>query len=145
MQKSIMSIDEATGRYLPFLYPEEMSYWNGLKENKVVLQRCNACGKAWFPIGPACMHCFSFDFKWDAMSGKGVLHNYVVYHKAWMPWMESRVPYAVIQVELDEGPRLTTNILDWPLAEVKIGMRMKAAYEQVNEKITLLQFRPDKG
>lgn len=145
MQKSIMSIDEATGRYLPYLYPEEMPYWNGLKEHKLVLQRCNSCGKAWFPIGPTCMHCFSFDHDWDVMSGKGVIHNYVVYHKPWMPWLEKRVPYAVVSVEIEEGPRLTTNLLEVPSSEVKIGMPVEAAYEKINDKITLLQFRPRKA
>ena len=143
MQKSIMSIDEATGRYLPYLYPEEMRYWNGLKEHKLVLQRCNSCGKAWFPIGPTCMHCFSFDHDWDVMSGKGVIHNYVVYHKAFAPWLEKHLPYAVAQVELDEGPRLTTNLLGCEIDHIKIGMRVKAAFEDIAEGITLLQFRPE--
>ena len=49
------------------------------------------------------------------MSGRGTLHNYVVYHKAWTKWFESRVPYAVVQVQLEEGPRLTANLLDCDL------------------------------
>jgi uncharacterized OB-fold protein len=75
------------------------------------------------------------------MSGRGVVHNYVVYHKAWTPWLEKRVPYAVVQVELDEGPRLTTNLLDCPLGDIRIGMRVQAEYEDVTDDVTLLQFR----
>ena len=82
------------------------------------------------------------DFAWKEMSGRGTIHNYVIYHKAWTPWFEKKVPYAVVQVELEEGPRLTTNLLDVPAAETKIGMPVEAAYEDITEEITLLQFRP---
>jgi uncharacterized protein len=143
MQPSPRRIDEQTGRYLPVIYPEELPYWEALRERKLKLQQCTACGKSWFPIGPACPHCFSLKFVWAEMSGRGVLHNYVIYHKAWAPWLEKRVPYAVVQVELDEGPRLTTNLLDCPLSEIKIGMRVVAAYEDITDEITLLQFRPE--
>jgi len=76
------------------------------------------------------------------MTGKGLLHNYVVYHKAWAPWLEKRVPYAVVQVELEEGPRLTTNLLECPIDKIKIGMPVEAIFEDISDEITLLQFRP---
>jgi uncharacterized OB-fold protein len=144
MKPSMQRIDEATGRYIPVIYPEELPYWEGLKERKLKLQRCKSCEQIWFPIGPACPNCLSLEFDWALMSGRGVIHNYVVYHKAWTPWLEKRVPYAVIQVELDEGPRLTTNLLDYPVKEIKIGMRVEAVYEDVTAEITLLQFKPAK-
>jgi uncharacterized OB-fold protein len=141
MKPSTRRIDDTTGRYLPVIYPEELPYWEALRQHTLTLQRCKACDKAWFPIGPACPHCLSSDFEWARMSGRGVVHNYVVYHKAWTPWFEQRVPYAVVQVELDEGPRLTTNLLDCPLGAIRIGMRVQAEYEHVTEDVTLLQFR----
>ena len=76
------------------------------------------------------------------MGGRGTLHNYVIYHKAWTPWFETRVPYAVIQVELEEGPRLTANLLDCKIADIKIGMRVETAYEDITGEITLVHFRP---
>lgn len=135
-------IDETSGRYLPVIYPEERPYWEALRQRKVVLPRCKSCAQAWYPLGPACPNCFALDFDWSPMTGKGVLHNYVVYHKAFAPWLEKRVPYAVAQVELDEGPRLTTNLLDCPLDQIKIGMRVEATFEDITDDITLLQFRP---
>ena len=145
MQPSQKMRDETTGRYLPVIYPEELRYWEGTKRRELWLQTCKACHRAWYPIGPACPKCFSMDFEWKRMSGRGKIHNYVIYHKAWTPWFESRVPYAVIQVELEEGPRLTTNLLDVPPAQTKIGMSVEAAYEDITDEITLLQFRPAKG
>lgn len=135
-------IEETTGRYLPVIYPEEKPYWDALRQRKVVLPRCKACSLAWYPLGPACPNCFATDFEWSPMSGKGVLHNYVVYHKAFAPWLEKRLPYAVVQVELDEGPRLTTNLIDCALDKIKIGMRVDAAFEDITADITLLQFTP---
>jgi uncharacterized OB-fold protein len=142
MKPSQKMRDEETGRYLPVIYPEELPYWEGAKKRELWLQRCNACGKAIYPIGPACPHCFSMDLKWSRMSGKGVIHNCVVYHKPWTPWFKDKVPYAVIQVELEEGPRLTTNLLDCPVADAKIGMPVEVTYEDITDEITLVQFRP---
>ena len=142
MQPSLKVKDDRTGRYLPVIYPEEIPFWEAAKQRRLKLQCCNSCGKAWYPIGPACPFCFSMDFAWSPMSGRGTLHNYVVYHKAWTPWFEKRVPYAVVQVQLEEGPRLTTNLLDCALDAIRIGMPVEAAYEDVTDEITLLQFRP---
>ena len=142
MQPSFKMVDEKTGRYLPFVYPEELPFWESARRRELKLQRCGACGKAWYPIGPACPHCFSRQWDWALMSGRGTLHNYVVYHKAWTPWFETRVPYAVIQVELEEGPRLTANLLDCEIADIKIGMPVETAYEDITGEITLVHFRP---
>ena len=143
MQPSSKTID-ADGRYLPVIYAEEIPYWEAAKERTLKLQRCNSCGKAWFPIGPTCPHCFSEDFKWDTMKGLGTISGFVVYHKAWTPYFEKKVPYAVVQVKLEEGPRLTTNLLECPLKDVKIGMPVEVCYEDVTDEITLVQFRPRK-
>ncbi len=137
--------DAATGRYLPILYPEEMPYWRATKQRKLVLQRCDGCGKVWFPIGPTCPFCQSNMFTWTEMSGRGVVHNYVIYHKAWIPYYQDKVPYALVQVEIEEGPRLTANLWDVPIDQIKIGMKVEAAWEDVTEEITLLQFRPAKS
>ncbi len=145
MKPSRRTVDEATGRYLPIIYPEEIPFWESTRKRVLQLQRCNGCGKAWYPIGPTCPHCFSTDFRWDVMNGKGVVHAFVIYHKAWTPWFENKVPYAVVQVQLDEGPRLTTNLLECAPKEVRIGMRVEAAYEDITDEITLVQFRPAVG
>ena len=144
MQPSQKMIDKETGRYLPVIYPEELPYWEGARKRELWLQHCKGCGKAWYPIGPGCPHCFSMDFEWRQMSGRGKVHNYVICHKAWTPWFEKRVPYAVIQVELEEGPRLTTNLLDHPFKEVTIGMPVEVAFEDIPGDITLVQFRPSR-
>lgn len=144
MNPTFRMIDEKTGRYLPFVYPEELPFWDSARERRLKLQQCGRCKRVWYPIGPACPYCFSTNFAWSIMTGRGVIHNFVVYHKAWTPWFEKHVPYAVVQVELEEGPRLTTNLLDCAIQDIKIGMAVEAAYEDITEEITLVQFRPVK-
>jgi uncharacterized OB-fold protein len=142
MQAQNKMIDEKTGRYLPVIYPEELPFWEAARSRQIKLQRCSACSKAWYPIGPACPHCFSMKWEWAIMSGRGTLHNYVVYHKAWTKWFESRVPYAVIQVQLEEGPRLTANLVECDVKNIKIGTPVEPVFEDITDDITLIQFRP---
>ena len=144
MEPSRKVVDEKTGRYLPIIYAEELPFWEAAKQRVLKLQKCNACNRPWYPIGPTCPHCFSEDFRWEVMSGRGVVHGLVIYHKPWTKWFEDKVPYAVAQVQLEEGPRLTSNILDCDVKKVHIGMKVEAAYEDVTDEITLVQFRPQK-
>ena len=134
-------IDNATGRYLPIQYPEEAPHWEAAKRHVLKLQRCNGCGKAWYPIGPTCPFCLSADFQWEEMSGRGVISNVVIFHKGWTDYLKKQAPYAVIQVELEEGPRLTCNFVgDLPSA-ANIGMPVEAVWDDVTEEVSLVQFR----
>jgi uncharacterized OB-fold protein len=134
--------DEASGRYLPIQYPEEKPFWEGAKRHQLVLQRCDDCKKVLYPIGPTCPHCGSNRFTWQPMRGRGTVHNFVIYHKAWVPYYKDKVPYALVQVEIEEGPRLTTNLLGVPVSDVRIGIKVEAAWEDLTDEVTLLQFKP---
>jgi uncharacterized protein len=129
--------------YLPVQYPEEGPYWDGLRTSELRLQQCQDCGKVRYPIGPVCPRCLSPKADWALMSGRGTVSTYVVFWKAWVPWLQARVPYVVAQVELPEGPRLTTNLLNIEPADVSIGLAVQAVYEQRTADIVLLQFEPD--
>ena len=59
MQAQYKMVDDKTGRYLPFIYPEELPFWEGTKNRQLKLQRCSDCHKAWYPIGSTCPHCLS--------------------------------------------------------------------------------------
>lgn len=129
-------------RYLPVLYPEEREYTDALREHRFVLQRCSACHEVRYPIAPVCPRCLHDGFEWAAMSGRGRVSSFVVYHKAWAAWLRGRVPYAVVQVRLAEGPRLTTNLLHADPADIRIDMPVTSTFEDVTDEITLLQFQP---
>jgi uncharacterized protein len=139
---SLTPIDERTGRYLPILFPEEKPFWDAAKQHKLLLQRCAKCSRVRYPIGPTCPWDLSNDFEWEQMSGRGVIQNFVIYHKAWTPYYRDKVPYALVHVEIEEGPRLTTNLFDVRPDQVRIGMPVEAVWEDVTDAVSLLQFRP---
>lgn len=139
---SMELMNKATGQYLPVLYPEEAPYWEAAKRHELVLQRCLDCSKVWFPIGPTCPHCMSSRHKWEKMSGRGTISNVVIFHKGWTPYLKTKTPYAVIQVELEEGPRLTSNFVGGSVTAANIGMPVEAVWEDVTEEVSLVQFRP---
>ncbi|MCC6247980.1 MAG: OB-fold domain-containing protein [Rubrivivax sp.] len=89
-------------------------YWDALREGRLVFQRCG-CGHAWLPARhecPACLASAPGNARWEPASGRGTLVSWVVYHTAYHPAFESRLPYNVALVQLEEGPRLLTNIVD---------------------------------
>lgn len=130
------------GRYLPIQYPEETAYWEAAKEHRLVIPHCNNCGFDYYPSGPVCRKCLSDDVTWAQASGRGHITSFVIYHSGRSPYLKGKVPYAVIQVELDEGPRLTTNFVDGDLAQVKIGLPVEATFDDVTDEVSLVQFRP---
>jgi uncharacterized OB-fold protein len=86
-------------------------YWDALREGHLVFQRCDACGHAWLPPRRHCPACLKPEPTWEQASGAGRLVSWVVYHTAYHPAFESRLPYNVALVELSEGPRLLTNVV----------------------------------
>ena len=86
-------------------------YWDALREGRLVFQRCR-CGNAWLPARRECPECLGTDWAWTPASGKGRLVSWVVYHTVYHEAFRDRIPYNVAIVELDEGPRLITNMVD---------------------------------
>ena len=87
-------------------------YWDGLAEGALRFQRCDGCGHAWLPPRSHCPACLGAHTRWEAASGGGRIVSWVVYHRAYAPHLQGRIPYNVAIVVLDEGPRLLTNITD---------------------------------
>lgn len=86
-------------------------FWQGLQRGVLCYQRCRACGHAWLPARSECPGCLAADSDWVPASGGARLISWVVYHVAYHPAFEKRLPYHVAVVELDEGPRLISNLV----------------------------------
>ncbi len=86
-------------------------YLAGLAEGRLLLQVC-ACGRRWLPPRATCPGCLGAGWMGEAAKGGGTLKSWVVYHTAFHPDFRERLPYNVALVELDEGPRMITNVLD---------------------------------
>ena len=115
-------------------------HWDGLAHGKLLFQRCT-CGHARLPPRLVCPVCLSPDFTWDAAAGGGTLVSWVVYHVAYHDAFRDRLPYNVAIVELDEGPRLITNIVA-DAKDLRGDARVRLAIEREGD-VPLARFRLD--
>ena len=129
----------------PFLEElEAKPFWANLREHKLTAQRCKACGKFFtFPPQGSCPHCLGPDYEWIVLSGRGKVYSFVTYHRAWHPAYQDKTPYNVSLIDLDEGPRLISNVVGCKHDEVRIGMPVEIVYDD-REEYTLPLFRPVK-
>lgn len=130
-------------RPLPEATPETREFWEGAKRHELRIQRCRSCGKAYFFPRPFCPHCSSRDVEWFTASGRGKLHTYVINHRAAMGFKDV-VPYVIAIVELEEGPRVMSNVIgvDARPESLPIDMALEVAWEQQDDDITLPLFKP---
>ena len=103
---------------LPEPTPLSKPYWDALSDGRLTFQRCRTCHHAWLPARAECPGCLAAEWEWQTASGKGRVISWVIYHHAYHEAFKERVPYNVTLVELDEGPRLITNIVN-PKAGIK--------------------------
>jgi uncharacterized OB-fold protein len=132
------------GRALPQPTPETQHFWDGTRAGELRLQRCDGCGENYFPPRPFCPQCGSRHVSVFPASGKAVLWSYVIHHR---PVAGFTPPYAIAVVQLAEGPRMMTNIVECaqtPEALV-LDMKLEVVFEKQNDAITLPFFRPAKG
>ena len=137
-------LDSSVTQYagpLPQPTPETLPFFDGLREHRLMLQRCNACGQAYYYPRPICPHCMSDDVQWFQASGKGLVYSFVICHRS-QPGFE--VPYVIAVVELEEGPRMMTNLVGIePDPElIKCDSPVEVVYDDVTSDIKLPKFRP---
>jgi uncharacterized protein len=127
---------------IPIPSIESKPYWDGLKQHKLLMQRCDGCGKFWFPPSLLCPHCNDGRFTWSETKGTGRVFSFVVYHRVYHPGFADEVPYTVAVIELDEGPRLISNVIGIPPDQVVCDMRVKIAYDDITDAMTIPKFAP---
>lgn len=132
---------------LPQPDPVTQPYWDSLKAHAMQIQRCNDTGKYFFYPRGLSPFTLSDNISWETVSGKGTLYAYTIVQNQRQPGFAEEVPYIVAMVELDEGPRMMTNLIEIEATPetVKIGMPVEIVYDDVTEEITLPKFRPVQG
>ena len=129
-------------RTVPQPTPESQPFWDGCSRKELVIQRCNGCGRHWFPPSNRCQHCWSDNFEWLAVSGRGEVYTFTVYRRAYASELVDQIPYVVAVVELAEGPRLITNIVGCSPDHVRVGMPVEVTFVDVADSVMLHAFRP---
>jgi uncharacterized OB-fold protein len=129
-------------RPLPVPDPATAPYWAGAREHKLRLPRCEDCGEAHFYPRSLCPHCGSARLAWIDACGRGSVYSYTVVQRAPSAAFKPRVPYVVAVVALDEGPHLMADVRGCRPDEVRIGMPVQVAWEDVDPAVTLPYFVP---
>lgn len=117
------------------------TYWEGTKDNKLFIQYCSHCENYQFYPRIICKNCM-MDVEWVEASGKGTIYSYTILERAYNKLFTGKEPYVVGLIELEEGPRMMSNIVNVDIDEVEIGMEVSAVYNQEFDEYKLIQFEP---
>lgn len=123
----------------PIVDPGTEPYWEALRHNRLLLRHCRACDRPHFYPREICPHCYSLDLDWSEASGKGSVYSYTVAHRPAGPAYSDDVPYTIVIVELDEGPRMMSWIVG-DTSQVTIGARLEIRFVPLGEGFVLPMF-----
>ena len=130
-------------RPLPTPSPDTRPFWDACKRHELTLPYCTDCQQFFFYPRPFCPSCFGWNIEWRQCSGRGVVHTFAIQYRAQMPGF--RPPYVTAIVQLEEGPRMMTNLvgIEEPSPEnVRCDMPVEVVWEDLSDEITLPMFRP---
>jgi len=131
------------GGPLPRMSSVSQPFWDGARRHRLVLQKSRATGTFLFyprivsPVSP------NDTLDWVEVSGHGTVVGMTIVRTANDPYLAGQTPYVIAVVELDEGVRMTTNIVGCDLESVHVGMKVVASYDDVTPDVTLVKFRPE--
>jgi uncharacterized OB-fold protein len=112
------------------------------KERRLVVRRCNACNRAYFYPRDFCPHCWSEDVSWEEASGRATLYTWSLVRRNDLPPWPDRVPYVAAVVDLEEGPRMMTNVEGCEPDALEVGMPLVVDFRVESDDITAPVFRP---
>jgi uncharacterized OB-fold protein len=121
---------------------ESQPFWDAAREGKLLIKKCNACGQAYFYPRPFCPDCWSDDTEWLEASGRATLYTWSVVRRNDLPPFNERVPYVTAIVDLEEGPRMMTNVVDCDLDGLSVGMPLVVSFRRETDEISSPVFRP---
>jgi uncharacterized OB-fold protein len=128
---------------LPAVDDLSRPFWEAAKQHSLVVQRCGECRYFNHPPKSVCDACQSQQLVFEPVSGRGTIFSFSIMHQPNIAGFEDQIPYVNILVELEEQPLLlmVSNLPGAEKDEVRIGDRVEVYFEDVNEEITLPQFR----
>jgi uncharacterized OB-fold protein len=127
---------------LPHLDEENRAFWEALQRHELYVQRCRDCGDVRYHPRAQCTQCLSPRTEWVKSSGRGKVYTFTATYQNQAPGWRESLPYIMSWVELDEGVKMLTNLIDCRPEDVKIGMPVEVVYEDVTPQVTLAKFRP---
>ena len=124
-------------KLVPEPTPETAPYWDGLSEQRLMLQKCGNCGKVRHYPRPVCDACHSMDVDWIEAKGTGKIYSWTVTHHAFHPGYKTDLPYILVTVELEEGVRLQAPLdADWD-TRLNVDMPVVVGFDRATPELTL--------
>ena len=127
---------------LPGITEDGAPYWAACREGRLEVQRCSRCEHLRFPPAVLCPKCLAEEHAWVPLSGRGKIYSFIIVHRPQHPAFFADAPYNVAIVELEEGIRLHTNVVDCTNEELRIDLSVEVVFEKVDDEVTLPKFRP---
>ncbi len=134
-----MSVEQRI-ELLPPITEINRPYWDGARAGELRLQVCDSCGKPRFPDAPLCPHCLASESHWQAMSGRGHVWSWITMHQNYLPAFTDQLPYIVLFVVLDEGPRMMCGLAG-DSAGLAIDKPVEVVFESLNDERVIPMFR----
>lgn len=122
--------------------PVEQEFWFRCQDGHLHFQKCRECGTWRHLPRYMCARCGSPDFSWEQSSGQGVVFSWTVVHQALHPAFASDIPYVAAVVELEEGVRMATRLIDCPAGDVRLDLPVTLDFEDFSDGFRLPVFRP---
>ena len=127
---------------LPIITDDNRPYWEYCKQHELRMQQCNDCGYLRFPPGFLCPRCHSTNSRWVRLSGKGKIYSFVVFRTPYHPSYAGDIPYTVALIQLDEGPRMESNLTGINVEDIKVEMPVEVYFADVTDEVALPVFKP---
>ncbi|MFD0309605.1 Zn-ribbon domain-containing OB-fold protein [Streptomyces sp. NPDC127119] len=108
-------------------------YWDAAADGRLLLRRCGACGRAHHYPRECCPHCWSEAVTWERATGHATLYTWSVVHRNDLPPFGSRTPYVAAVVDLEEGPRMMTEVVECAEGDLRVGMALEVAFRVEGE------------
>jgi uncharacterized OB-fold protein len=125
----------------PPISPEARPFWEAARRGRLLLPRCLSCQTLiWYPRG-VCPGCGGRGIEWLEGSGRGVIYSFSIIRRGAPAPFRNAAPYVLAYVELDEGPRLMTNIVDCDVDSLAVGDRVIAVFQPAGEQAAVVRFR----
>ncbi len=129
-------------RPLPVADEDTKPFWDYAKKHELRIQRCQGCGKLYFPVSPMCPHCLHMGADWAKLSGKGTVNSFIIVRRAYHPAMPP--PYVVAIIEVEDGVRMLSSVVGCKPEDVKVGMPVEVVFEDLSPQFSLPKFKPAK-
>lgn len=138
-----MSEEKTYNKPLPEFRPETKPYWDAAKNHKLVIPKAKTTGKSFFyPRAFSPGDDMTEDIEWVESKGKGKIWTFSIHHMGPSKAYKGEPPYVVALIEMDEGVKMMSNVIDVDVKDVHVGMEVEVVFDDVTDEVTLPKFKP---